>query len=178
MQPLSYCLGKTSCMHLVYPISGAISQPTRQQVAVSNTAYLLNSSTRPSYASFGRTPASVAGCTRKGSKDAVWKLGRQPLTGHRVGRCVVSASSEDDSEYYWPEPKPLPDRKWGNGLLESVTSAVHKLGGTVTAGDISAETGLTMKEAEDALAALVATTGGSFQVELETFLQPGLLAVG
>lgn len=88
---------------------------------------------------------------------------------------MVAATLEGSSHYYVPKCKPLSGRKRGNGVLESVTAAVHKLGGTITAGDISVETGLTIQEAETALADLVAATGGTLQVEIETLYLPDVI---
>lgn len=51
-------------------------------------------------------------------------------------------------------------------MLERVTAAIHKLGGAATAGDVSALAGVSMREAvKDALAALVAATYGTLQVD-------------
>lgn len=112
-----------------------------------------------------RPPAGIAGCTKRAPNDAVRKLGLQPTLSHTAVHCAVASNAQQATGFYRPESKPSNNRKVKGALLKEVTAAVQGLGGSATAGDVSAVAGVSMKEAEDVLAALVASTGGTLKVE-------------
>lgn len=79
---------------------------------------------------------------------------------------VVAAKAEAYLNHYQTEHMPLKNQKIKSGVMERVMEAVQKLGLTMTAGGVSAVAGVSTNEAEDALAALVAATDGTLEVEL------------
>lgn len=62
------------------------------------------------------------------------------------------------------QSKSLESLKLRKPLREAVQGAVESLGGRVTVGDVAANAGVTVDEAEEALNALASDCGGSLEV--------------
>ena len=86
---------------------------------------------------------------------------RRPATARPAPR---AAAAPGDETALAPARRPLETDAVPRRLLLKVEDAVDSLGGSVTAGDVAGRAGVTLPDAERALAALAADVAGRLQV--------------